>query len=110
MSDHVNGENRQELRDSSGRALGTFVPSPVFQELAAERDGFRAEVEQLRQRLAAEQAKRVAAEEERDGYLKALMLEVPPLTAEEVADMDRNGVELGQIIAELEEEWKLRNG
>jgi hypothetical protein len=84
-----------ELRDPSGRTLGVFVPNSMIQDL-------RAECERLRQQVTQLQA-------ERDKYLKFLK-EItggaPLITAEEVAELDKNGIPFEQVIEQIERDLK----
>jgi uncharacterized coiled-coil DUF342 family protein len=112
MSEITENGERLELRDAKGRTVGYLFVRQLVEELTAERDRLREEVRRLRDqlgqaeaealRLTQEQAKLTA---ERDRHLKALhelTYQEFHFTPEEIADMDRNGVELRAIIEELE--------
>lgn len=91
MSQLIDASHGLELRDAAGSVLGTFVPRHTLAELIAER-------EDLRKRLAAVQT-------ERDTYLQALYAltrQEVKLTAEERADLEKNGVSAEQVMQEIE--------
>lgn len=86
----------------------------VVQELTSERDQLREEVERLRAeaaelRRALEAAQqqvrdKVAIAAERDCYLQAL----EEFWKERMADLDKNGVDFGDVIAEIEQDLRER--
>lgn len=90
-------------------------PTPkVVQDLTAERDQLREEVDCLRTeaaelRRALEEAQRevrdkAAIAAERDVYLHAL----EEFWADRIADMDKNGLDFGEFITELEQDLRGR--
>src|SRR5438309_472539 len=103
MSTWIDFGGDVELRDAQGRVFKLALAEPAADEATAEVVRLRKEVEQLRAQLHAAQAvgKRLEAEkaeiaEERDGYLKSLHYLTRKdftFTAEEIADLDKNGVE-----------------
>lgn len=91
MSQLIDASQGLELRDPAGAVIGTFVPRNVLQELIAERD-------QMRKLVATVQA-------ERDTYLHALYAltrKEVALTAEERADLEKNGIPAEQVMQEIE--------
>lgn len=108
MSDQIDLSQNLELRDAAGHTVGIVLPQKAAQDLTAERDQLRAEVSRLgaevaELRQALETARQEAHDKaaimaERDRYLQAL----EDLWAEKIADMDKNGREFGELIAEIE--------
>jgi predicted nucleic acid-binding Zn-ribbon protein len=94
----------------SNNDLGT----KVVQELTAERDRLREEVNRLNSEVvelkrALENAQRevqdkAAIVKERDLYLQQL----EELMAEKIADMDKNGHDMSEVIAEIEQDLRAR--
>lgn len=93
----------------------------VVQELTAERDRLREEVNRLRAeaaelRGALEVAQREVRDKaaivvERDCYLEALhglLAKDVLITPEDIAEMDKNGVDIADIIAEIEADFRSR--
>jgi len=93
-----------------GETMGSNndLATKIVQELTAERDQLREESNRLRAEVAElrcaleksqlEVRDKAAIVAERDLYLR----ELEAFWAEKVADMDKNGVDLGEFIAELE--------
>jgi hypothetical protein len=108
MSDALHETQSLELRDASGRVLGSFVAGRAVAEVTAERDQLRAEVERLKTELEAarrEVADKTAIEAERNQYRKALsdlLKEDLSFTDEELLDLEQNGMTLEEVIEELE--------
>ncbi len=96
------------------KELNNAATAEVVRELTAERDRLRAEVAELRCALdgARQEARdKNAIAAERDQYLKslhALLSKDVHITPEDIAEMDKNGVEFGAIIAELENDLRSR--
>jgi predicted nucleic acid-binding Zn-ribbon protein len=94
--------------------LNNDLETKVVQDLTAERDQLREEANRLRAevaelRRALEQAQqevhdKAAIVAERDLYLR----ELEELWGEKIAEMDKNGVDFGQFIAELEHDLNAR--
>lgn len=94
--------------------LNNEVATKVVQELTAERDQLREEANRLRAevaelRRALEEAQcevkdKVAIVAERDLYLQQL----EEFWAERIAEMDKNSVDFGEFIADLERDLSVR--
>lgn len=90
------------------------LTTKVVQELTAERDQLREEVNRLRaevaeSRRALEKAQqevrdKAAIVAERDCYLQ----ELEGFWAEKIAYLDKNGVDIGDVIAEIEQDFRER--
>jgi SMC interacting uncharacterized protein involved in chromosome segregation len=90
------------------------LATKVVQELTAERDQLREEVNRLRTeaaelRRALEDAQRevqdkAAIVKERDCYLQAL----EEFWQERMAELDKNGVDFGDVVAEIEQDFRAR--
>ena len=87
------------------------LATKVVQELTTERDQLREEVNRLRSeaaelRRALEEAQRdkAAIVAERDCYLR----ELEEFWAEKIADLDKNGVDIADVIAEIERDLRER--
>jgi hypothetical protein len=113
MSNQSNLVQGVELRDASGRSLGFFQSEVTVREVTTERDRLREELTATRAELVALAAERdrlreelAAAQRERDEYLRwayALTPKDPPITPEELAEGQKNGVPGEQVFAELEQ-------
>ncbi len=121
MSDRNGLEMGQELRDSQGRPVGVFLPADAAAGWTAEHDRLRREVERLRAETHDLKAALDAAREEvkdkaevvaeRDACLKSLHLLLRKdftFTPEEIADMEKTGGPIDDIIEEMER--TLRSG
>jgi len=114
MSNQLDLSQRLELRYATGDTIGIVLTPKAVQELTTERDQLheeanrlRAEVVELRRALeeARQEARdRAAIMVERDRYLQAL----EELMAEKIADMDKNGLDFGGFIAEIEQDLRGR--
>jgi hypothetical protein len=115
MSDQLSLSQQLELRDASGRTVGVYHAARVVEELTAERDRLQEEVSHLRgellslQRLldgarrgAEENAALAAGRARRISQLEELLNTYLGFTAEEIADLEQNGVPLAQVIDEIE--------
>lgn len=93
----------------------------VVQELTAERDQlrqevdrYRAEVTELRRALKEAQQEvrdKAALMAERDSYLQALhglLGKDVLITPEDIAELDKNGVDIADVIAEIETDYRAR--
>jgi len=89
---------RVQLLDSSGQVTGSFVPEGVLQQLLAERDRLADELKQLQQVLKQTEADR---DQQRRAF-ESLEEMCAPLLRKELQETEKNGVTLGQVIAELE--------
>ena len=92
------GESKELNNGSNAKAV---------QDVIDERDPLRAEVAELRRALEEarhELSDKAAITAERDQYLQQLEI----FWAEAIADMNKNGVDLGEIIAEIEEDMRAR--
>jgi hypothetical protein len=120
MSNLLDPNQGQELRDASSLPLGRFFPSLFVQELTAERDRLRAEaarlqqeVERLRSELAAVTAEKAEITVERDDYREALSDLVGfdcHFSRREILEAEKEGMEFSQVIAEIEDEFKQARG
>jgi predicted nucleic acid-binding Zn-ribbon protein len=103
----TNLDQNLELRDPSGTPVGFFVPDRVFRDLLAERDDLRRQVAVLRQEVLDLQAQveKVAREkDERIRSLRDLCRELArPITAEELAEIKKDGIPFAQVVAEVEQ-------
>lgn len=94
--------------------LSNGLEAKAFQEVTAERDRLRAEVAELRRALdeaRLELRDKAAITAERDQLLKSLYALWPKddlITEEDIAEMDKNGVDFGDIIAEIETDLRAR--
>jgi hypothetical protein len=115
MSGQIDLSQGLELRDPAGRTVGVVLAPQTAESLTSERDELRSEVaclqeevRDLRQALTAAQQEvkdKAAITAERDQYLKALyhlLYESSTFTAEDIAEMDKNGETLDQFLKELE--------
>jgi hypothetical protein len=96
-----------ELRDAAGHTVGIFWAQKAVQDLTAERDRLRAEVAELRQALDAarqELRDKAAIMAERDLYLR----ELEEFWVDRMAEADKDGVDLGEFITELEQDLRTR--
>jgi uncharacterized coiled-coil DUF342 family protein len=90
------------------------LPAKVVQELTAERDQLREEVARLRAEAAELRRALDAAQQEvrdkaaivaeRDLYLQ----ELEEFWRERIADMNKNGFDFGEVIAEIEQDLRSR--
>lgn len=119
MSTPIDFNGGLRMCDEQGRTVGVVLGNQAFEKLTAEHARLREELERLRARLreAEENGKRLEAEKaaiaaERDGYLKSLHYFTRKdftFTAEEIADLDKNGVEFTkEFIDELERDLRER--
>jgi alkylation response protein AidB-like acyl-CoA dehydrogenase len=96
-----------EVCDASGTTVGFLVPERAFRDLLAEREALRRQVAELRQEVLAlrAQAEKVAREkDERIQTLRDLCRElVPPITAEELAEMKKDGISFARVVDEVEQ-------
>jgi uncharacterized coiled-coil DUF342 family protein len=112
MSDSIDLAEGLELRDASGSTLGVFLPQRILNELVSERDSLRLQVVEARQEV--DRLRRVIAENgpaateglraERDAYLKtlhALLRKEITFDAQELREMESNGITVEQILAEV---------
>lgn len=114
MSDQLDLSQSLEVRDAAGQTVGILMPPKTARDLTVERDQLRAEVHrlhaevaELRQTLDAarqEVRDKAAIVAERDLYLQQL----EELMAEKIADMDKNGIDMGEVIAEIEQDLRAR--
>jgi hypothetical protein len=104
MSESLDNGHELELRDATGRSLGVFVSNRVVQELTAERDRLRAELERVRQETQA-LAERVAKQDEKLAAFTAALQEYITFTPEELADLEKNGESLTEFIERMEREF-----
>ena len=114
MSELFSLSHNLELRDPAGHMVGIVLPPKAAQELTDERDKLREEVDRLHAKLtelrgALDHARQEASDKaavvaERDLYLQHLEM----LWAEKIADMDKNGIRVGDIVAEIEADFRAR--
>jgi chromosome segregation ATPase len=104
MSHPIVPGDRLGVLDNAGRVLSIYVPQRVEEELKSERDRLQAEVQDLRQAL--ERArKEIAARDQKIETLTATLEEYLGFTAEELVDLENNGISLGEIVTRLEQEF-----
>lgn len=106
MSDQIDFSQRLEQLYATGDMVGIVLTPKTFQDLNAERDRLRAEVVELRQALEAarqELRDKAAIVAERDLFLR----ELEGFRAERIADADKNGIDLVELIAELEQDLRM---
>ena len=87
--------------------LSNGLTVEAVRDLTAERDQLCAEVAELRRALdeaRQEVCDKAAITAERDLYLRELEV----FWAEKIADMNKNGIEFGEIIAEIEQDLRTR--
>lgn len=107
MSDSFDLSQKLELRDAAGHTIAIFWAQKTVQELIAERDHLRTEMAELRQALDAarqEVRDKAAIMAERDLYLR----ELEEFWAERIAEVNKNGVDFGDFLAELEQDLRSR--
>lgn len=101
--------------------MNNALATKVVQDLTAERDQFRDEANRLRAEVAKlkralEEAERevqdkIAIAAERDSYREALqdlLSKDVVITPEDIAEMDKNGVDFAEVIAEIENDLRSR--
>ncbi len=91
MSIPLNPNQILELRDASGQIVGFFTPEKAWKDLLAERDQLREELEKVK--------------EERDNFrisVEALMQKKITFTAEELEDLQKNGLSFEQVMEEIQ--------
>ncbi len=121
MSDQIDLSQRVEIRYATGDTVGIVLAPKAVQELTAERDQLREEANRLRAEVAElqralEDAQREARDKaavaaERDQYLRslhALLAKDVQITPEDIAELDKNGVDIAEVIAEIETEFHSR--
>ncbi|HTU91442.1 MAG TPA: hypothetical protein VMF69_15275 [Gemmataceae bacterium] len=121
MSNQIDLSQRVEIRYASGDTVGIVLAPKAVQELTAERDQLREETNRLRAevaelRSALEEAQREARDKpaivaERDQYLRslhALLAKDVQITPEDIAELDKNGVDIADVIAEIETDFRSR--
>jgi hypothetical protein len=95
-----NLEEKLEVCDESGRALGFLVNVQAFHDLVAERDALRVRVAEL-------QVQFTEVEAERDELVHAMEVlareGLVPIGEEEIEDLKRNGVSFEDIMLDLDE-------
>jgi hypothetical protein len=119
MSNQIDLSQRVEIRYATGDTVGIVLAPKAVQELTAERDRLceeldrlRAEVAELRRALEEAQhglRDKAAIVFERDQYrvaLQDLLSKDVLITPEDIAELDKNGVDLSDIIAEIENEFR----
>ena len=111
-----------KMCDEQGRTVAVVLANQAFEKLTTETNQFREEAAQLRAEvLELRRALEAAREElkdkdaitaERDGYRKSLLFltrEDFTFTAEEIADLDKNGVRIDEkFFEELERDMRAR--
>ena len=108
MSIPLDRGHHLELRDAAGQVIGVFLVDRAVEELRAECDRLRAEVLELQKTLkrtrqeSKEQADQLAAREEKIAALISILNEYLGFTPAELADLDRNGITLSEIITQIE--------
>lgn len=121
MSNQIDLSQRVEIRYATGDTVGIVLAPEAVRELTAERDQLREETNRLRVqvaelRRALEEAQFEACDKagivaERDQYLRslhALLAKDVQITPEDIAEMDKNGVDFGAIVEEIENEMRSR--
>jgi predicted RNase H-like nuclease (RuvC/YqgF family) len=121
VSNQIDLSQRVEIRYATGDTVGIVLAPNAVQELTAERDQLREESNRLRAevaelRRALEEAKREVRDKadivaERDQYLRslhALLAKDVQITAEDIAELDKNGVDVADVIAEIETDFRSR--
>ena len=89
------------------KELNNVLTPEAIRDLTAERDRLRTEVSELRRALdeaRREVGDRAAIAAERYLYLR----ELEEFWAEKIADMDKNGIALGEVVAEVERDLRAR--
>jgi SMC interacting uncharacterized protein involved in chromosome segregation len=118
MSNQIDLSQRVEIRYATGDTVGIVLAPKAVQELTAERDQLREETNQLRAqvaelRRALEETQRETRDKsaivaERDQYLRslhALLAKNVQITPEDIAELNKNGVDIADVIAEIETEF-----
>jgi septal ring factor EnvC (AmiA/AmiB activator) len=121
MSNQIDLSQRVEIRYATGDTVGIVLAPNAVQELTAERDQLREETSRLRiqvaeLRRALEEAQREVRDKtaivaERDQLLRslhALLAKDVQITPEDIAELDKNGVDLADLIAEIEADFRAR--
>ena len=83
-----------EVRDGKGRMVRVVLADKIVEGLTAENEGLKAEMLRL-QTVVAEREQTIKS-------LYALLEEVAGFRPEELADLEKNGGSLDQVIAELD--------
>lgn len=83
-----------EVRDGEGRTVRVVLADKIVEGLAAENERLRAEMLRLQGAL--------AERDQKIQSLYALLEEVAGFSPEELADLEKNGASLDQVIEELE--------
>lgn len=100
MSFPVSLDQRLEVRDASGATVGFILSDQQTRDLLADRDA-------LRKRVAELQAQTARLTAERDGYLESLHFlarkELTPLTEQELAELQKDGLPFEQLLPEIEQ-------
>lgn len=114
MSEQLDPNRGLELRYAQGETVGIVLTPKAVHELTAERDQLRAEADRLRVEVAElrralddarqEVRDKAAVLAERDLYLR----ELEGFWAEKIADMDKNGLDFGEVIAEMEQDLRAK--
>jgi uncharacterized protein YlxW (UPF0749 family) len=106
MSTPVDLNGIQRVCDDQGRSVAVVLANQAFENLTAEADRLRDEAARLQAQVKELQQTLDAVTAERDMQLKslyALTREDWTITAEEIAELDKNGVEFTrEFIDELE--------
>jgi predicted nuclease with TOPRIM domain len=106
----LNGIHR--VRDEHGCTVAVVLANQAFEKLTAEAEQLRDEAARLRAQVEQLQSGLKAVTQERDDYLKslhAITCKDWTFTAEEIADLDKNGVTLDEkFFEELEREFGFR--
>jgi uncharacterized coiled-coil DUF342 family protein len=114
MSEQLDPNRGLELRFTQGETVGIVLTPKTVHELTTERDQLRAEADRLRAeaaelRHALDEARqevrdKAAIMAERDLYLR----ELEGFWGEKIAEMDKNGLDFGEVIAEMEQDLRAK--